>query len=131
MDKTMPTKGDTMASPKGDLYRKVRVIYIKTDFFDSLMRKALEKYGFRMSLAKALGYSSPSALKQNTEKKGILMRRFLKLCEIAGVEIKEVEPHIVAVAFYGNRKKRVWQRDRLPPTPAHRKAGARRDQREP
>jgi len=95
-----------MPSPKSELYKKVRVIYVKTDFFESLMQKALGKYGFRMTLAKTLGYSSPNALKQNTEEKGILARRFLKLCEIAGVEIKEVEPHIVAVVFYGNRKKR-------------------------
>jgi hypothetical protein len=94
-----------MTSPKSEFYKKVRVIYVKTDFFESLMQKALEKYGFRMTLAKALGYSSPNALKQNTEEKGILARRFLKLCKIAGVEIKEVEPHIVAITFYGNRKK--------------------------
>jgi len=98
-------KGNVMTSPKSEFYKKVRVIYVKTEFFESLMQKALEKYGFRMTLAKALGYSSPNALKQNTEKKGILARRFLKLCEIVGIEIEEVQPHIIAIAFYGNRKK--------------------------
>ena len=94
-----------MASSRSEFYRNVRVVYVKTDFFESLMQKALGKYGFRMTLAKALGYSSPNALKQNTEEKGILARRFIKLCEIVGVEIEEVRPHIIAIAFYGNRKK--------------------------
>jgi len=98
-------KRSTMTPSKSEVYKRIRVIYVKTDFFESLMQKALGKYGFRMTLAKTLGYSSPNALKQNTEEKGILARRFLKLCEIAGVEIKEVEPHIVAVVFYGNRKR--------------------------
>ena len=99
------SKGNTMKPPKSEFYKRIRVIYVKTAFFESLMQKALGKYGFRMTLAKTLGYSSPNALKQNTEEKGILARRFLKLCKIAGVEIKEVEPHIVAVVFYGNRKR--------------------------
>ena len=91
--------------PKSKFEEKVRVVYIKSTFFESLMEKALKRYGFRMTLAKALGYSSPGALSRNTERNGLLVKRFLKLCDLAGVKFEEAQPHIIAIALYGNRKK--------------------------
>lgn len=86
-------------------FENVRVVYIRSRFFESVIQKALKRYGFRTTLAKALGYSSPNALNHNTEKNGILAKRFLKLCDIADVKLEEVRPHIVAIVLYGNRKK--------------------------
>jgi len=88
-----------------DRLEKVRVVYIRSRFFEALMQKALKRYGFRTTLAKALGYSSPNALNHNTEKNGILAKRFLKLCDVADVKFEEVRPHIVAIVLYGNRRK--------------------------
>ena len=88
-----------------DRFEKVRVVYIRSRFFEALMQKALKRYGFRTTLAKALGYSSPNALNHNTEKNGILAKRFLKLCDVADVKFEEVRPHIIAIVLYGNRRK--------------------------